>query len=144
MKTRGGNGEAGAVRSSAEWWEQSWQDMVGDVRDDGASGRSGSLRQKVQESGVVESAVGKGDVQRWQRGAGGDGGDLVVVEKAWWRSSGGGDACNGGSRKGEGVSKSGCYTSIINSVFLEKNSFGERGALDAPCHVRSHFLEFIR
>ena len=112
MKTRGGNGEAGAVRSSAEWWEQSWQDMVGDVRDDGASSRSGSLRQKVQESGVVESAVGKGDVQRWWRGAGGDGGDLVVVEKAWWRSSGGGDACNGGSRKGEGVSKSGCYTSI--------------------------------
>ena len=48
MKTRGGNGEAGGVRSSAEWWEQSWQDRVGDVRNDGASGRSGSLTQKVR------------------------------------------------------------------------------------------------
>ena len=49
-----GDGGAEGVRSSAEWWEQSWQDRVGDVRDDGASGRSGSLRQKVKGLGVVE------------------------------------------------------------------------------------------
>ena len=42
-----GDGGAEGVRSSAEWWEQSWQDRVGDVRDDGASSRSGSFRQKV-------------------------------------------------------------------------------------------------
>ena len=92
---------------------------------------------------MVESAVGKGDVQRWLRGAGGDGGDLVVVEKAWWRSSGGGDACNGGSRKGEGVSKSGCYTSIINSVFLEKPEVWKRGSPGCSLLYNGHTFFFI-
>ena len=53
MKTRGGDGGAEGVRCSAEWWEQSWQDMVGDVRIDGASSRSCSSTQKVEGFNVV-------------------------------------------------------------------------------------------
>ena len=59
MKTRGGNGEAGGVRSNAEWWEQSWQDMVGDVRIDSASSRSCSLRQKGRGIRCGGKAMGK-------------------------------------------------------------------------------------
>jgi hypothetical protein len=80
VKTRGGDGGAEGVRCSAEWWEQSWQDMVGDVRIDGASSRSCSSRQKVEGLGVVERQWGSSDVQRWWRSAGGE--DSVVEEKA--------------------------------------------------------------
>ena len=62
----------------AEWWEQSWQDMIEDVRNDGASGGSCSSRLKVEESGVVERQWGSNGVKRWWRSAGGE----VMVEKA--------------------------------------------------------------
>ena len=58
------------VHCSAKWWEQSWQDMVGNVKTEGLSSRSDSSRQKVEGSGVVERQWGSSDVLGWWRSAG--------------------------------------------------------------------------